>query len=105
LPDLLKRIEVYQGTHVTRLAKLMALSFVRTSHNPCLSKALPALAAEIMQARVSAKYGLRIGVIAILHTFNGELNFNAHVHTMVTGEGCAGPQTFGFLASTTSRTR
>jgi integrase len=32
LPDLLKRIEVYKGTHVTRLAmKLMALSFVRTS--------------------------------------------------------------------------
>jgi integrase len=32
LPGLLKRIEVYQGTHVTRLAmKLMALTFVRTS--------------------------------------------------------------------------
>jgi integrase len=32
LPELLKAIEVYQGTHVTRLAmKLMALTFVRTS--------------------------------------------------------------------------
>lgn len=32
LPDLLRSIEVYQGTHVTRLAlKLMALTFVRTS--------------------------------------------------------------------------
>jgi integrase len=32
LPNLLRQIEVYQGTHVTRLAlKLMALSFVRTS--------------------------------------------------------------------------
>jgi Integrase len=32
LPDLLRLIEVYQGTHVTRLAiKLMALTFVRTS--------------------------------------------------------------------------
>ncbi len=32
LPELLRQIEVYQGTHVTRLAmKLMALSFVRTS--------------------------------------------------------------------------
>ncbi|MEO6982678.1 MAG: integrase arm-type DNA-binding domain-containing protein [Edaphobacter sp.] len=31
LPDLLRTIEVYQGTHVTRLAmKLMALTFVRT---------------------------------------------------------------------------
>ena len=32
LPDLLRRIEIYQGTHVTRLAmKLMALTFLRTS--------------------------------------------------------------------------
>jgi integrase len=32
LPNLLKQIEVYPGTHVTRLAmKLMALTFVRTS--------------------------------------------------------------------------
>lgn len=32
LPQLLKAIEVYQGTHITRLAmKLMALTFVRTS--------------------------------------------------------------------------
>lgn len=32
LPDLLRSVEVYQGTHVTRLAlKLMALTFVRTS--------------------------------------------------------------------------
>jgi integrase len=32
LPNLLREIEVYQGTHVTRLAmKLMALNFVRTS--------------------------------------------------------------------------
>jgi integrase len=32
LPELLKKIEVYQGTHVTRLAiELLALTFVRTS--------------------------------------------------------------------------
>jgi integrase len=32
LPDLLRKIEVYQGTHTTRLAiKLMALTFVRTT--------------------------------------------------------------------------
>jgi integrase len=32
LPDLLRKIEVYQGTHITRLAiKLLALTFVRTS--------------------------------------------------------------------------
>jgi hypothetical protein len=58
--------------------------------NPPLAKALSALAAEVMQARTCAKYGLRVGVIAILHTFNGKLKFNAHVHTMVTGGGLRG---------------
>jgi hypothetical protein len=58
--------------------------------NPPLAKALSALAAEVIQARVSVKYGLRVGVIAILHTFNGELKFNSHVHTMVTGGGLHG---------------
>src|SRR5450631_3576982 len=37
--------------------------------NPPLTRALSALAAELIQARVSSKYGLRVGVIAILHTF------------------------------------
>jgi Putative transposase len=36
---------------------------------------------------VSANYGLRVGVIAVLHTFNGRLDFNSHVHTMVSGGG------------------
>ena len=58
--------------------------------NPALAKALPALAAEVVKTRVSAKYGLRVGVIAILHTFNGQLNFNSHVHAMVTGGGLHG---------------
>jgi hypothetical protein len=35
-------------------------------------------------ALILAKYGLRPGVITILHTFNGHLEFNLHVHTMVT---------------------
>jgi Putative transposase len=58
--------------------------------NPILAKALPALAAKVIQARVNVKYGLRVGVIAILHTFNGKLEFNSHVHTMVTGGGLYG---------------
>lgn len=58
--------------------------------NPALAKALPALAAKVIQVRIRAKYGLRVGIIAILHTFNGKLEFNAHVHTMVTAGGlCA----------------
>jgi hypothetical protein len=33
------------------------------------------------------RHGLRLGVIAIPHTFNGRLAFNSHVHTMVTEGG------------------
>jgi hypothetical protein len=58
--------------------------------NPLLAKALPILAAKVIEARVRAKYGLRVGIIAILHTFNGLLEFNSHVHTMVTGGGISG---------------
>ena len=49
-----------------------------------------ALAAEVITARVGAKYGLRAVVIAILHTFNGKLEHNSHVHTLVTGGGLDG---------------
>jgi hypothetical protein len=59
--------------------------------NPSLSRALPALAAEVIRAQVGVRHGLRVGVIAILHTFNGKLEFNSHVHTMVTGGGLRGP--------------
>ena len=55
--------------------------------NRQLAKALPALAARVIQTWVCAKHGLRVGVIAILHTFNGQLEFNSHVHTMVTAGG------------------
>jgi hypothetical protein len=81
LPDVL-----YQGVTFTMPDLLWPLF----RDNPRLAKALPALAAGVLQARVSVKYGLRIGVIAILHTFNGELQFNSHVHTMVTGGGLRG---------------
>jgi hypothetical protein len=50
-------------------------------------RALPALAANTIQSLASARHGLRVGIIAILHTFNGRLDFNAHVHTMATAGG------------------
>ena len=55
--------------------------------NPILAKALPALAAAVIQSQAATRYGLRVGVMAILHTFNGKLEFNSHMHTMVTGGG------------------
>jgi Putative transposase/Transposase zinc-binding domain len=58
--------------------------------NPHLARALPALAAAIIQSRATAQHGLHVGVIAILHTFNGKLEFNSHVHVMVTAGGLHG---------------
>jgi hypothetical protein len=81
LPDAL-----YKGITFTMPNQLWPLF----RHNPPLAKALSALAAEVIKARLSAKYGLRPGVIAILHTFNGKLEYNSHVHTMVTGGGLHG---------------
>ncbi|MGD0571141.1 MAG: transposase [Candidatus Sulfotelmatobacter sp.] len=78
LPDAL-----YKGITFTMPAQLWP--FFRD--NPSLALALPALAAEVIRAQVGVRHGLRVGVIAILHTFNGKLEFNSHVHTMVTGGG------------------
>jgi hypothetical protein len=57
------------------------------SQNRVLADALPVLAANAIKSLASAKHGLRIGVITFLHTFNGELKFNSHVHTMATAGG------------------
>ena len=81
LPDAL-----YKGITFTMPRELWPLF----RDNPLLAKALPALAAKLIEARVRAKYGLRVGVIAIPHTFNGPLEFNSHVHTMITGGGLYG---------------
>ena len=81
LPDVL-----YKGVTFTMPNQLWPLF----RDNPLVAKTLSALAAEVIKARMSAKYGLRVGVIAILHTFNGKLEFNSHVHTMVTGGGLHG---------------
>jgi len=53
-------------------------------------RVLPALAAEVIRSQVGIRHGVQVGVIAILHTFNGRLEFNSHVHTMVTGGGLHG---------------
>ena len=58
--------------------------FFRDKH---LAKLLPVLAAKTVEAWVRARFGLKIGVIAIPHTFNGKLEFNAHVHVMLTAGG------------------
>jgi hypothetical protein len=41
--------------------------------NPALCKALAVLAASIIQAQVATRHGLRVGVLAILHTFKWQV--------------------------------
>lgn len=55
--------------------------------NRQLAKLLPVLAARTVESWTRARFGVRVGVIAILHTFNSRLGFNAHVHIMVTSAG------------------
>jgi hypothetical protein len=81
LPDV-----IYKGITFTMPDVLWGLF----RDNRQLAKALPALAAGILTTRVKAKYGLEIGVMAIPHTFNGKLEFNSHVHTMITAGGLCG---------------
>ena len=78
LPDVL-----YKGITFTMPDVLWP--FFRDS--PRLANALPALAAELIQARARAKHDVRVGVMAVVHTFNGKLEFNSHVHAMVTAGG------------------
>ena len=52
-----------------------------------LVRLLPVLAAKTLEAWVRARFGLKVGVIAIPHTFNSRLGLNAHVHVMVTAGG------------------
>jgi Transposase zinc-binding domain/Putative transposase len=55
--------------------------------NRIAASSLTALAANAIKACATSKNGLRVGILAILHTFNGRLEFNSHVHTMVSGGG------------------
>jgi hypothetical protein len=53
--------------------------------NPRLSRKLPEIAARVIGSYARVRKGVEVGVIAVLHTFNGKLEFNSHVHALVTG--------------------
>ncbi len=48
---------------------------------------LPALGAEVIQQWVSAKYSARVLIIVVPHTFGAPLNFNCHLHILVSADG------------------
>lgn len=73
----------YKGITFTMPRELWALF----RDNRTLAAALPSIAAGVIEAWARARHGVRVGVMAILHTFNGRLEFNSHVHTMVSAGG------------------
>lgn len=48
---------------------------------------LPALAAAVIQQWVKTRYGARVLIVAVPHTFGRHLNFNTHLHVMVSAGG------------------
>ena len=52
--------------------------------NPRLCRKLAQIAARVIGSYARVRKGAEVGVIPVLQTFNGKLEFNAHVHTLVT---------------------
>jgi hypothetical protein len=48
---------------------------------------LPTLAASVITQWVKLRYGARVLMIVIPHTFGSRLNFNSHLHILVSGGG------------------
>lgn len=48
---------------------------------------LPALGAAVIQQWVKSRYGVRVLIMVVPHTFGRHLNFNSHLHILVSAEG------------------
>ena len=48
---------------------------------------LPTLGAAVIQQWAKLKYGVRLPIMVIPHTFGGRLNFNSHLHILVSAGG------------------
>jgi hypothetical protein len=55
--------------------------------NRHLLHGMPSMAAEAIQQWVKARYGARVLIIIVQHTFGGFLNFYPHLHVMVSEGG------------------
>jgi hypothetical protein len=52
--------------------------------NPHLCRKLAEIAARVLISFARVYKGVEVGVMPVVHTFNGKLEFNSHVHTLVT---------------------
>ncbi len=73
----------YSGIVFTMPSELWPI-FKRNRH---LLHDLPVLAATVIQQWISMKYGARALIMAVPHTFGGDLKFNTHIHLMVSAGG------------------
>jgi hypothetical protein len=48
---------------------------------------LPTLGAAVIQQWAKLKWGVRVPIVVIPHTFGGRLNFNSHLHILVSAGG------------------
>ena len=48
---------------------------------------LPVLGAQVLQQWAQQKYGIRLMIVVIPHTFGRHLNFNCHLHILVSQGG------------------
>jgi hypothetical protein len=55
--------------------------------NRHLLHGLPKLGAAVIQQWVKLKYGVRVSIMVVPHTFGGRLNFNSHLHILVSAGG------------------
>jgi hypothetical protein len=63
--------------------------------NPHLTRELPSIAASAIMIYGKVYKGVDVGVMPILHTFNGKLEFNSHVHALVFARDLRSPSQSG----------
>jgi hypothetical protein len=55
--------------------------------NRHLLHGLPKLGAAVIQQWAKLKYDVRVSIMLVPHTFGGKLNFNSHLHLLVSAGG------------------
>ncbi len=81
--ELVVRFDPYAHVGLTMPDMLWPI-FRRNRH---LLHDLPVLGAQVLQQWALRKYGVRLMIMVIPHTFGRHLNFNCHLHILVSEGG------------------
>jgi hypothetical protein len=88
--------QLWQGQQWRRLPDISYTGLVFTmpdvlwpifQQNRNLLHDLPALGAAVIEQWTEIKFGARVLIMVVAHTFGGFLNFNPHLHILVSNEG------------------